>query len=355
MRQLLMIILILTSVFAIGQGVGTFENTHFNFGELEELKSGVDHTFGFYNATNDTIKITYVKASCGCTIPSWTKTPVAPGDSGQVVAHYNTFNRPGAFNKSLKVSWLGGGQETLYIQGNVLPRTKSIEEELPVLIGSLRTKYKAFNMGNYNTEKLFSKSFAIYNDSDELIELLPDKHQMPDYLSLEVRSDSIMPHTKARLTLVIDPSKVGELGFVQHELRLATTDKEIPLKSYQVLSTIEEYFPPLSEEEQAKAPHLMFSEGTIDFGDMNVGTTIEKIITLTNTGQSILNIRQIKSNCDCVVADLKKDDIKSGASVDLKITFDAAGRKGRQYKTLTVFSSDPSRPTQTLSIKANVK
>jgi hypothetical protein len=355
MRYIILIFCVSTFQFIYGQSTATFEKTVHNFGELEELREGVDYSFQFMNESPDTLRITYVKASCGCTIPGWTKEPIAPGGKGEVKAHYNTYNRPGAFNKSLRINWANGAKQTLYIQGNVLPRTKSIEEELPVLVGSIRSKYKAFNMGNFDTEKPARKSFAIYNDSDDTIRLLPDQHKLPEYLALEVRSDTIYPGKKARLTLVVDPEKVGELGFVQHEMRLATTDATIPVKSYQVYSTIEEYFPPMSDEEKANAPKLIFSEGTIDFGQLNVGTTIEKTITLSNQGKSSLNIRQIKSNCDCVKTKLKKDNVKPGNTVDLVITFDASGRKGRQYKTLTVFSNDPSRPTQTLSIKAYVK
>ena len=355
MKGFLVIFLVFQILIVWSQQAVVFDKTVHNFGELEELPSGVDHTFRFYNAGLDTLTITNVKASCGCTIPKWTKNPIVPGDSGQVVAHYNSYNRPGAFNKSLKVNLSDGTQQTLYIQGNVLPRTKTIEEELPVSIGALRTKFKTFNMGNFTTEKTFQKSFAIYNDSNEILILNPSMHILPNYVQMEIRSDTILPKTKARITFIIDPVKVGELGFVQHEVRLATNDQEVPLKSYQIMSTIEEYFEPLSETELAKAPHLLFSEGTIDFGDLYVGSSMDRTVTITNNGKSTLNIRQIKSNCDCVKFNLKDNNIEAGGSINLNVSFDASNRKGRQYKTLTVFSNDPSRPTQTLSIKANVK
>jgi uncharacterized cupredoxin-like copper-binding protein len=349
------ILLVFLNLSFFGFAQATFEKTRHNFGEIEELREGVDFSFKFLNDGSDTIKVKSVKASCGCTIPKWSREPIAPGDSGEIVAHYNSYNRPGAFNKSLKIYWSEGPSQVLYIQGSVLPRTKSPSEQFPVLIGSLRTKHKTFNMGNFTTENVYSKSFAIYNDSRDTIYLKPKEHQLPDYLTFEVRSDTLLPERKTRVTLLVDPTKVGELGFIQHELKLATTDEKIPVKAYQVYSTIEEYFAPMTDEEKAKAPRLTFSEGTLDFGQMSVGTAIQKTITLTNTGLSPLNIRQVKSNCGCVQSRLKKSDIKPGKSVELIVTFDAAGRKGRQYKTLTVFSNDPSRPTQTVSIKAYVK
>jgi len=40
-----------------------------------------------------------LRASCGCTTPSWTKDPVSPGETGSIVAEYNPLNRPGSFSK----------------------------------------------------------------------------------------------------------------------------------------------------------------------------------------------------------------------------------------------------------------
>ncbi|HOH24523.1 MAG TPA: DUF1573 domain-containing protein, partial [Bacteroidales bacterium] len=42
-------------------------------------------------------------ASCGCTTPSWTKDPVAPGQSGEIKVTYDT-HRIGAFSKSVTVT-----------------------------------------------------------------------------------------------------------------------------------------------------------------------------------------------------------------------------------------------------------
>jgi hypothetical protein len=87
---------------------------------------------------------------------------------------------------------------------------------------------------------------------------------------------------------------------------------------------------------------------------MSGNTIAEKIITISNTGNSTLNIRQIDSNCDCVTFLSSSADIKSGKSSEVKVSFDASNRKGRQYKMISLFSNDPLRPTQTISIKANV-
>ncbi len=57
-----------------------------------DIKKGSDGTrvFQFKNIGNAPLIIENVYSSCGCAIPSWTKSPVAPGGSGEIVVKYNT-------------------------------------------------------------------------------------------------------------------------------------------------------------------------------------------------------------------------------------------------------------------------
>ena len=79
-----------------------FETQNFDFGKI---KVGIPatHEFKFVNKSKVTMIITDVKASCGCTTPSWTKDPIPPGGQGYVTATYNAAGI-GAFNKSVTVT-----------------------------------------------------------------------------------------------------------------------------------------------------------------------------------------------------------------------------------------------------------
>lgn len=74
----------------------------FNFGDIEKGKP-VSHEFSFKNTTKQTVLITNVKASCGCTATNYTKTPIKPGETGTVTATYNAAN-PGNFTKTVTVT-----------------------------------------------------------------------------------------------------------------------------------------------------------------------------------------------------------------------------------------------------------
>ncbi len=78
--------------------------------------------FTFTNKGKTPIILNDVKASCGCTTPDWTRTPVAPGEKGIIKVTYNT-NNVGAFSKSITVSSNAVNTPlVLTIKGNVTPK-----------------------------------------------------------------------------------------------------------------------------------------------------------------------------------------------------------------------------------------
>lgn len=100
-----------------------FSSDKHDFGALIE-GDPASHSFEFTNIGKDTIVLeaSDVRASCGCTTPDWTKTPVAPGQKGSIKALYNTQGRPGAFTKTVTVMNKGNVMKVLQIKGVVFPK-----------------------------------------------------------------------------------------------------------------------------------------------------------------------------------------------------------------------------------------
>lgn len=79
-----------------------FESTTHDYGTILQGGDG-NCEFKFTNKGKAPIILNSVQASCGCTTPEWTRTPVNPGEKGTIKVTYNT-NNIGAFNKSITVS-----------------------------------------------------------------------------------------------------------------------------------------------------------------------------------------------------------------------------------------------------------
>ncbi|MBA3987010.1 MAG: DUF1573 domain-containing protein, partial [Flavobacteriales bacterium] len=68
--------------------VMTFDKAEHDFGTLEQ-GTNVEHLFTFTNTGDAPLVISDAKGSCGCTVPTFTKEPIAPGAKGEMLVKFN--------------------------------------------------------------------------------------------------------------------------------------------------------------------------------------------------------------------------------------------------------------------------
>jgi len=83
------------------------ENPVHDFGKIYESGGDVSVIYRVVNNSAETILIQEARPSCGCTVASFTKTPIESGKSGQVKATFSPKNHPGPFNKSVTITTTG--------------------------------------------------------------------------------------------------------------------------------------------------------------------------------------------------------------------------------------------------------
>lgn len=114
-----------TPAKAIGskiEGAGMlFENETIDYGTIAH-NAEPNREFVFTNNGSKPLIITNTQGSCGCTVPTTPKEPIAPGAKGKIGVRYAT-DRVGAFTKTVTVTSNAEGQPTkvLTIKGTVLP------------------------------------------------------------------------------------------------------------------------------------------------------------------------------------------------------------------------------------------
>ncbi|GGK12293.1 hypothetical protein GCM10007962_03310 [Yeosuana aromativorans] len=98
-----------------------FETETIDYGTIENNADG-NREFKFTNTGNAPLVITNAKGSCGCTVPTWPKEAIAPGESSVIKVHYAT-NRTGAFSKSVTLisNAVNAPTKVLHIKGTVNP------------------------------------------------------------------------------------------------------------------------------------------------------------------------------------------------------------------------------------------
>ncbi len=331
-----------------------FEKMQHNFGTFKEELGIQSIAFNFKNEGTVPLILNNVQASCGCTTPEWTREPVAPGAKGIIKVSYDPKNRPGVFNKTIRVSSNADNADvTLTILGEVTPRARTIEEDYPNEIGPLRAKTNNIAFTAIKVKSIRKDSTEVINNSDQPLQL--SFKTPPPHLSAVIKPAKLAPKQKGYLVVTFDANKIQAFGFVMHRIYLNIEGQQDDYKnSFAVSTTLEEDFSKLSPTELAAAPVVSYDMESFDFGDIKPGSKVEHIFNLKNTGKSDLLIRDVKSSCGCTAVSPPKNMVAANETVPLKVSFDSTGKSGRQNKTITVITNDPKNPTTILRISSNI-
>ena len=124
MKKFFILLMMLTSMITYAQQEQAeikFDKTVFNIGTFSEKSPVQTATFSFTNTGKAPLIINQAIASCGCTVPSYTKEPVKPGEKGTIKVTYNGKGKfPGHFKKSITIRTNGKIEMTrLYIEGEM--------------------------------------------------------------------------------------------------------------------------------------------------------------------------------------------------------------------------------------------
>lgn len=112
-----------------------FEVLTYDFGPFSKDNAVQTCEFKFKNTGTANLVIHQAFASCGCTVPEFTKEPIAPGASGIIKVTYNGTNKSiGIFKKSITVH-TNAEPETirLYVTGQMMDTQEQVDVELKKL------------------------------------------------------------------------------------------------------------------------------------------------------------------------------------------------------------------------------
>ena len=100
---LLFALFVMVTGSASAQAVIAFQKTTHDFGHFTEDKP-VSYKFVFENTGNEPLVIQQAISSCGCTVANFTKSPIKPGEKGEINVTYNGKGKmPGRFKKVITI------------------------------------------------------------------------------------------------------------------------------------------------------------------------------------------------------------------------------------------------------------
>ncbi len=330
-------------VFSQTKADVSIEKTVHDFGQVNEEVGSVSCDFIIKNTGDAPLVISRVTASCGCTTPNWTKSPIAPGTTGTVTATYGAKGRPGPFSKTISV--FTNAKEAPYIltiKGEVLSQNQSPEALYPISMnGGLKMKKASvyFNMVK-NTENP-SDAIEIYNDG--INPITPEFLNVPKYMAVSCTPKIINPKSAGMINVTYYGPKVQAYGTYNDKIDIVLNPNIKNTNYFFVNATVTQDFSKMTDEDMAKAPVISIEPASISFNDLSKSRSSE--IKITNNGKSNLTIHNIQiTSPEIISVSSEKKEIKPGKFQVYKVTVNQPKLKKSAIANITISSNDPKSP-----------
>lgn len=334
-----------------------FSKKTYDFGTINEADGKVTTVFEFTNTGMAPLVVNRVRASCGCTTPNWTKTPIEPGQKGTISVTYNPAGRPGRFTKTITVSSNATESDTrLIIRGEVTPKPVDKSVQYPVKMDELglKTNLLQFNTLIKGTEGQRTINVANFGTEDIRISV---QNPFP-YLEIGIIPEVLKPNETGNIYVKFNTNRCSQWGPVAERIYVILNDQKIISDTYslRVRANIVEDFAKMTLEEKREAPIMeianLNASRTIDVGKIPANMVKSYKISVANKGIKPLLIRRIVNNNSDMKVTASKTSISSGKKADIKFDINTKGNKaGAPYRrTFSIQTNDPENSYTTINL-----
>ena len=339
------------------QPVMTFEKTEHDFGKINEADGRVSTEFVFKNEGMAPLVLSNVRASCGCTTPSWTREPVEPGQSGSITVTYNPNGRPGRFQKTITItSNASNPTEKVYIKGEVIPKQAKPENKYTIAVGDLNMKTKTLDLGVIKKGEMKNGELEYANLSQAEHTVVLATNQAETFLISQATLPTVKPTEVGKFIFAIDSKATKLYGPVEVYAFVVVDGKRDISEAFQltIKAEIVEDFSDLTIEQKQQAP-ILEMEKEFDAGKIAAGKTLKFVLPIKNSGVNPLEIRRVY-NADNHLHIKTPKAIKSGKKGAVTVEIDTKDMQAGAYaRQLLVISNDFEHSQKKITIRWTVE
>jgi len=324
------------------QPVITFEKTEHDFGKINEGDGRVSVVFNFKNEGMSPLVLSNVRASCGCTTPTWTKEPVEPGQVGSITVTYNPNGRPGRFQKTVTItSNATEGTKRVYIKGEVIPKSAKPVNKYTIPVGSLSMKEKTLDLGTVKKGDMGKGEleYANLTKEDHHVELAVSGADA--YLINQVTLADVKATEIGKFQFAIDTKATKLYGPVEAYAYVVIDGKREISDDYKltVRANIVEDFSQMTVEDKQQAPIIEVA-ADMNAGKIAAGKNHKFVFPLKNVGEKPLEIRRVYC-ADKSLSVKQPKAVKSGKKGSISVDINAKELKPGAYsRELVIISND---------------
>lgn len=330
-----------------------FSRPEWNFGDIREEDGKVTHTFIGRNEGDEPLVIVEVTATCGCTVTSFSRKPVLPGEETPITVTFDPRNRPGSFTKELSVfSSRRERLARLRITGNVAARELSLEEEYPFDFGEgLRLDGNFHSFAYLYRGQEAATRFEAVNTTDEPMTLRLEPTTPDGFLKFTYPC-KLAPGERFRIGIsCLIPTDSPRYGTVREEVALLVNGRRagrtITLHGIAVDP----------QEKKGPAPRMQPGETIIRFGTQrrSAGSRTQPL-RIANTGTGTLFVRAVESQPGIGCSLQPGERVAPGKTLEATVTLDPGALDyGAVSKRLLIVTNDPVHPSRTLRVTAIIE
>lgn len=325
-------------------------------GTILEEQGFQSATFEFVYNTDSVSWVEDVWLECGCTTAEYTQDTLLKGAEGKIQIEFDPSSAAGYFSRLIVVKGSNASfQDSLFIEGTVIPYPSNPENAYSVKLGSLGFRLRKINMGDVmdNEPKMKFVEFFNFGNQDLLKEEM--KFYASDYIQIEQVQPLVRSNERGLFKITFDGQVKKELGYIEEEVQISWENQDSTAVSLGLIANLFEYYPPISKEELNQAPQLLIKNKEVNLGEISDKSVVRKTVTLSNPGRKPLEIKKIQGNCDCLLIEAPKNVLAPGESMELTLVFDPVGRKGIDQRNIYLFSNDPVNPVQLIVLKSRIE
>ena len=339
------------------QPVITFEKTEHDFGKINEADGRVSVVFTFKNEGMSPLVLSNVRASCGCTTPTWTKEPVEPGQTGSITVTYNPNGRPGRFQKTVTItSNATEATKKVFIKGEVIPKQVKQTSPFNIPAGEISLKTKTLDLGDI-------KKGEVKGGDIEYANLTTAAHNVDlavsaanGFLTHQISLPTVQPNEVGKFLFVFDTKATKLYGEVEAFVYIVVDGKKEISETYKltVRANIVEDFSGLSVDQLHLAP-ILETAAEIDLGSIAAGKITKQYFPVKNNGVNPLEIRRVYANDKNIVFKPCKA-VKSGKKGAINVEINTKGMApGKYSRQILLITNDPKQAQKKITLNWRVE
>ena len=356
-RLLLAPALLCAASGVFGAGSVRWLETKHNFGAFHEDEGTVECTFRYVNDGDAPLSITAARTSCGCTLPHYTREPLAPGDTAYVTVSYDPTGRPGRFSKNVYINMdCTDERVSLTVSGVVIGAPTTVSQRYPVALGrDMRLSRSAVMAGDVARGRMKSVFVEVYNASTDT--LRPQAVYAPGFVDVQWMPEAVAPGEQSSMVCHVRTADSPDWGLVADSLVIAPDAASGERYVLPVTVVVSEDFSKMTDEQRAKAPVVWLEPERLDCGVLDKSSgTVEMKATISNNGRTPLEIRRIYSMDEGVDVSLSTRRIKPGKRAEITVGVDPSRFHGTLINAkISIITHDPGRPNATLRVVGELR